>query len=84
MPEDTGQRPDGPKGPDPTVQAPEQIDPGAHRRLLRYLNQARTPDDLVIAPHDRRIVDEEMDNGDNPQPPEEKKILTREIAKEII
>jgi hypothetical protein len=84
MPEDTGQHPDGNNGPDTTARAPERIDPAAHRRLLRYLNQARTPDDLAIAPHDRRIVDEEMDNGDNPEPPEEKKILTREVAREII
>jgi hypothetical protein len=42
---------------------PDEKEPGddlkAQLRLLRFLNAARSPEDLLVAPHDRKFVDEE-------------------------
>jgi hypothetical protein len=40
------------------------IDPQVHRRLLRFLNQARIPEDLMVASHDRKVVDEDAGHRD--------------------
>src|SRR5262249_22242553 len=42
----------------------DAIDPKAHRRLLRVINAASSPEDLLVAPNDRRVVDEEQEHID--------------------
>lgn len=62
-----------------------RIDPRAHRRLLRFLNGARSPEDLMVAPHDRKFVDEEEAHTDHIEHhPTEKQILERKEAKRIL
>lgn len=57
------------------------IDPKAHRRLLRFLNAARNPEDLLVAPHDRKFVDEEEAHTDHIEHhPVEKQCLDRDLA----
>ena len=63
----------------------ENIDPRAHRRLLRFLNEARIPEDLMVAPHDRKFVDEEEAHTDHIEHhPQERQILDRDEAKLIL
>lgn len=61
-----------------------KIDPKAHRRLLRFLNAARCPDDLLVAPHDKKFVDEVEAHTDHIEHhPEEKQLLKKEHARII-
>ncbi|MGH8507769.1 MAG: galactose oxidase-like domain-containing protein [Gammaproteobacteria bacterium] len=61
------------------------IDPQVHRRLLRFLNQARTPEDLMVAPHDRKVADEDAAHMDHVEHhPKEKQVLDRELAERLI
>lgn len=36
------------------------IDPKIHKRLLRFINEARTPDDLMVLPHERNVAYEDV------------------------
>ena len=63
----------------------KHIDPRAHRRLLRFINAAQKPEDLMVAPHDRKFVDEEEAHTDHIEHhQEEKQLLGREEAKQIL
>ena len=63
----------------------KHIDPRAHRRLLRFINAAQKPEDLMVAPHDRKLVDEEEAHTDHIEHhQEEKQLMDREQAKEIL
>lgn len=65
---------------------------GAHasveRRVLRFLNEARTPEQLIVAPHDRLAIDEEthhtsdhMEHFEGLEPP---RLMDRKTAREIL
>ena len=61
------------------------VDPRVHRRLLRYLNQARVPEHLMVAPHDRRVGDEDAAHSEHVEHhPKEKQILDRDLAARLI
>jgi hypothetical protein len=61
------------------------IDPKTHRRLLRFINAARSPEDLLVAPNDREIVNEEQEHLDFiEEEPKESKIFEREHATALI
>ena len=84
-------KPDKTKKPSETPPLPEAAaiespaDLKAHRRLLRFLNAARTPQDLLVAPHDRKFVDEQEAHADHIEHhPEEKRLFERAVAKRII
>ena len=63
----------------------KHIDPRAHRRLLRFINAAEKPEDLMVAPHDRKFVDEEEAHTDHIEHhQEEEQLLDREQAKQIL
>ena len=68
-------------------QSPEyQIaDHATHLRILRYLNNARIPEDLMVAPHDRHFIDEEQAHSDDIEHHiKEKQLMKKDLAKEII
>lgn len=57
----------------------------AHRRLLRFLNDAGTPDNLEVAPHDRLAVDEDVAHTEHLEHhPEERRIFKRELATKLL
>src|SRR5574338_1005930 len=61
------------------------IDPRTHRRILRFINAAEKPEDLMVAPHDRKFVDEEEAHSDHIEHhQEEEQILDRDQAKQIL
>src|SRR5574338_1430683 len=61
------------------------VDPRTHRRILRFINAAQKPEDLMVAPHDRKLVDEEEAHTEHIEHhPEEKQLLGREEAKQIL
>ena len=63
----------------------EEIDPRIHRRVLAFLNAARSPEDLLVAPNDRKFVNEELAHTDLIEADaEERQILTKEDAQAII
>jgi len=71
--------------PPPKKDKEEDIDVRTHRRLLRFINAARSPEDLMVAPHDRKFVDEEEAHTDHIEHHQhERQILKREQAKQII
>lgn len=60
-------------------------DPKGQRRFLRFLNAAGTPEDLLVAPHDRRVVDEEEAHSQHVEHAAgERRILDGDLAKLII
>jgi len=40
-------------------------DPKIHRRLLRFINTARSPDDLALTPNEREVGNEEEEHADS-------------------
>jgi hypothetical protein len=63
----------------------DKIDPKAHRRVLRLINAANSPEDLLVAPNDRRVVDEEQEHIDfEEHAPDQKQILAPDQAAAII
>jgi len=68
---------------------PKSIDPNTHRRLLRFINRARTPEDLAFAPLNEQKVDPQetlkRPDVDEPmQPRLRKQLLKLEDAREVI
>lgn len=64
---------------------PKDIDRRSQRRLLRFINAAQRPEDLMVAPHDKMFVDEEEAHSDHiDHHQHEEEILTREEAQEIL
>ena len=61
-------------------------DPQAHRRLLAFLNAARSPEDLLVAPHDRRVVSEEAAHAEHVDLHTEarKELVDRKAARAIL
>jgi hypothetical protein len=67
---------------DPIV---ETIDPKLHRRVLAFFNAARGAEELLVAPNDRQIANEELAHIDLVEvEPEERQVLTIEDAQAII
>jgi len=69
--------------------AKQSIDPNTHRRLLRFINRARTPEDLTFAPVNEYKADpqETLERPDVDQPMQQrprKQLLELEEAREII
>ena len=70
-------------------QDPNDIDPRAHRRLLRFINQARQPEDLLHPPRNQYIPEEEVQfRGPNAHDPtedenREEPLIDREEAEKI-
>src|SRR5215213_11251799 len=63
----------------------KDIDRRAHRRSLRFINSAQKPEVLMVAPHDRKLVDEEEAHTDHIEHhQEERQILDREQAEQIL
>ena len=63
----------------------EAIDSKVHRRLLGFLNAARSPEDLFVAPNDRRFVNEEQAHTDLvEEEPKEREVMGREFALDIL
>jgi hypothetical protein len=59
----------------------------SQRRLLRFLNEARFPEQLTVAPNDRISIEEEMHHTDHAEHFEHfksKQLLDRETAKQLI
>ena len=63
----------------------DEIDPRVHRRLLGFINEARTPEDLLVAPANRAVVNEEEEHLDFvEQEPEETPMMALEAAQALI
>lgn len=63
----------------------QDIDRRSHRRLLRFVNAAQKPDDLMVAPHDRLLVDElEAHSGHVEHHQHEEHMLEEDQAREIL
>jgi len=63
----------------------DKIDPRAHRRVLRFINAANSPEDLLVAPNDRRVVDEEQEHIDfEEHAPDQRQVLAPDQAAAII
>jgi hypothetical protein len=61
------------------------INPKTHRRVLRFINAAQTAEDLVVAPNDRKVADEEQEHEDSgAEVPELRQALKREDAVALI
>lgn len=59
-------------------------DHATHLRILRFLNNARIPEDLMVAPHDRQFVDEEQAHtADVEHHPKVNQLMKKELAEEI-
>jgi hypothetical protein len=62
-----------------------EIDPRVHRRLLRFINGARGPEDLLIAPNKREVIDEEQEHPDFAEKESEvEEMFEAEHARELI
>src|SRR5574339_367346 len=60
-------------------------DLSTHLRILRFMNRARIPEDLMVAPPERRFVDEEQaHSGDVEHHQKESQLMKKELAVEII
>jgi hypothetical protein len=68
--EDRGQRP--------------EIDLKTSRRLIRFVNAARRPQDLMIAPDQIEIRHETLERDHLPEPAEREPLFDRELAERII
>jgi hypothetical protein len=63
----------------------DAIDTNVQKRLLRFINAAQSPEDLLVAPNDRRVVDEEQEHIDfEDDDPEQNQLLGMELATAII
>ena len=63
----------------------ETIDPKLHRRVLAFFNAARGAEELLVAPNDRKIANEEIAHTDLVEvEPEERQVLAIEDAQAII
>jgi hypothetical protein len=63
-------------------------DPKIHRRLLRFINAARDPEDLALTPNEREVTNEEEEHADSAESagkePELKPVFDAEAAKGLI
>src|SRR5215467_1493807 len=63
----------------------DAIDTNLQKRILRFINGAQSPEDLLVAPNDRRVVDEELEHIDfEDNDPEQQQLFTPEQARAII
>lgn len=63
----------------------KSLDPSIHRRILRYLNNARTSADIMIAPHDRIMInEEEAHRGHIDHHLKKNQIIKKDLAKLIL